>query len=370
MTSCTITHCSSVYGGAAGYLSDGSSCTMTSCTIAHCGAYAGAGAMELDDSSASLWNTAIVNCSSAVQGGGIVLWGSELSLTDSSIVSCHASGNLFGGGAVLMDNSKDFPDNRASLTMTRVHVTDCHTKGSGGALFIAQKSAAILTDTSIVGCSASLDGGAVVMLASSTASLVRSRIINCSALSGSGGAMVVISSRAALIGTTIQKCRVEGFRAEAASYFVQVDRPILTQGGGIFAHGSRTLLQNGTSIVGCYAPGPGSVITGVAGSQFMAQLPAPPGRWIAGSECLVYRESCPSGKGVGDCLKVASQCAREANITARVDGVPCRPATRAQPCAARSIPSSYNHRAGPAAAQGALVLARAHGGLWTPRATL
>ena len=67
---------------------------------------------------------------------------------------------------------------------------------------------------------------------------------------------------------------------------------VTSQGGGIAADGSRLLLADGTSIVGCTA-GSGNALAISDGSQVVYQLPAPPGRWIAGSSCLVYREACP-----------------------------------------------------------------------------
>ena len=155
-----------------------------------------------------------------------------------------------------------------------------------------------------------------------------------------GGAIALINrGSATIIGTTIRNCKADGFSSEGGGYFAQGGLVVSTQGGGVFAQGSRVLLQNGTSVVGCYARGSGSTIASVAGSQVMYRLPAPPGRWIAGSDCLVYREACPMKGSTQDpdCLRIAELCARESNMTATVDGVPCTPAMISQPYAATAI---------------------------------
>lgn len=347
MTSCTITHCktvdragprsSSASGEEGGglFMQGGSRCTMSNCTIAHCRAAQGGGGFWQSRSTCMMTSCTIANCSASIGSGGGVLFmtNSALSLIDSRVVSCHA--NAEGGGVCAAYGA----DLTTGLTMMRVLVTDCHTQGNGGAVALFG-AYAILTDTTVVGCSAKKDGGAMLVWMASTVTLVTSHLVNCWAAAGSGGAIALITRGfATIIGTTVQNCRADGSSfSEGSGYFAQGGTRALAQGGGIFAQGSRVLLQNGTSIVGCYAPGSSSTVASVAGSQVMYQLPAPPGRWIVGSECLVYREACLI-KGATqdpDCLRVADPCARESNISAAVDGVPCTPAMIAQPCAAIS----------------------------------
>lgn len=332
----TLTRASSGEEGGGLYMQGGSRCTMSNCTIAHCRAAQGGGGFWQSRSICMMTSCTIANCSASSGSGGGVLFttNSFLSLMDSCVESCHAYAE---GGGICAAYGADLA---TGLTMKRVLVTDCHTQGNGGAvaLFAAY---AILIDTTIVGCSANKDGGALLVWQASTVTLVTSHLVYCWTTAGSGGAIALITRGfATIIGTTIENCSANGSNfSEGGGYFAQEGGRAIAQGGGIFAQGSRVLLQNRTSIVGCYAPGSSSTMASVAGSQVMYQLPAPPGRWIAGSECLVYREACPM-KGATqdpDCLRVAGPCARESNISAAVDGVPCTPAMIAQPCAAISV---------------------------------
>jgi hypothetical protein len=343
MTSSTITHCKTgdrrgpdAQEGGGLYVHGDSRCTMANCTIAHCRAAQGGGAFLQHRSTCLMTSCTVANCTATIGSGGGVLYitKSALSLIDSRIVSCRAYAEGAGVSAAY----------GSDLTMKRGLVSDCHTEGNGGGVALF-RSYAILTDTFIVGCSSSKDGGALLVWMTSTVTLATSHIVNCSAISGSGGAVALITGGSAtLIGTTIQDCRADGSSFSEGSGYVQGAVVVRSQGGGIFARGSRVLLQNGTSIVGCYAPGSSSTIASTAGSQVMYQLPAPPGRWIAGSECLVYREACPIKGETQDpeCLRVVDQCARESNTTAAVDGVPCTPAMIAQPYAAISIQLNFN----------------------------
>ena len=162
--------------------------------------------------------------------------------------------------------------------------------------------------------------------------------MHCSA-HHAGGAILLLDSEASLYGVTIKGCSAgvdshgRSLRASNAT----------SQGGGVAADGSRVLLANGTSIVGCTA-GSGNALALSDGSEVVYQLPAPPGRWVAGSSCLVYRGPCPAKEVAGklvkdpDCMRTASQCARENNQSAVVDGVPCQKPKLAQPCDWESRP--------------------------------
>ena len=156
-----------------------------------------------------------------------------------------------------------------------------------------------------------------------TATLHFSTIMQCNAHI-SGGGLSLLNSAATLLHTTITGCRAEDANATA-------------QGGGIAAFRSTVLLANGSLIIGSYASGSGRALA-ITGSQVVFKLPAPPGRWIAGTLCAVYRAACPtiedSAGGAStqdpDCLRTASQCSKEQNVTAIIDGVACQPTTFAQ----------------------------------------
>ena len=121
----------------------------------------------------------------------------------------------------------------------------------------------------------------------------------------------MLDSAATLLHTTITGCRAEDANATA-------------QGGGIAAFRSTVLLANGSLIIGSYASGSGRALA-ITGSQVVFKLPAPPGRWIAGTLCAVYRAACPtiedSAGGTStqdpDCLRTASQCSQENRMSLR-----------------------------------------------------
>ena len=58
------------------------------------------------------------------------------------------------------------------------------------------------------------------------------------------------------------------------------------------ADGALLQLTNGTAMLGCDATTGGRTMA-VSSVTALYLLPAPPGRWIAGSTCLVNRRSCP-----------------------------------------------------------------------------
>ena len=62
------------------------------------------------------------------------------------------------------------------------------------------------------------------------------------------------------------------------------------------------------------------------GGEALYQLPAPPGRWIAGVRCIVYRDACPLNDRT--CSGSREACSETPNRTS--DG--CRDATFLQPC--------------------------------------
>ena len=62
-------------------------------------------------------------------------------------------------------------------------------------------------------------------------------------------------------------------------------------GGGLYSHGGRTSLSDGTLISGCSAEGPGSSVFLLAG-EVSYTLPAPAGRWLPNARCEVYRKAC------------------------------------------------------------------------------
>ena len=234
----------------------------------------------------------------------------SITVTDSSIISCSATA---GGGALTVSRSS-----LAALVDSRI--SNCSSLGEGGAVFVRSTSTVTMLRTRITLCSARI-GGAISLSSDATATLHFSTIMQCNAHI-SGGGLSLLDSAATLFHTTINGCRAQDVNAT---------------GGGIAAYRSTLLLANGSSIIGSYASGSGRALA-ITGSQVVFKLPAPPGRWIAGTLCAVYRAACPTIEDPADgtstqdpdCLRTASECSQQQNLTAIVDGVACQPTTFAQ----------------------------------------
>ena len=333
LTSSRITNCyAKEFGGALGaHYQPAVSASFVDCHIESCIAEWGGGAIEVSHgSSLAFTRTSIADCHSIMRQGGAIaaVFGAKVSMKDSSIAGCTARK---GGGGIAI--------NDAYLDTENVLITGCSSSGDGGggAMALMNGATGMLINTRITDCTAAV-GGALRVEAAYLHLAVGSTIMHCSA-HHAGGAISLLDSEASLYGVTIKGCSAgvdshgRSLRASNAT----------SQGGGVAADGSRVLLANGTSIVGCTA-GSGNALALSDGSEVVYQLPAPPGRWVAGSSCLVYRGPCPAKEVAGklvkdpDCMRTASQCARENNQSAVVDGVPCQKPKLAQPCDWESRP--------------------------------
>lgn len=107
------------------------------------------------------------------------------------------------------------------------------------------------------------------------------------------------------------------------------------QGGGLFVVAGKLLMTAGTVLVGNTASGTGAQYIALGGVATYL-LPAPPGSWIAGLRCIVYRGACPRDEkgNVEDpqCEVTTPACQYETTSDAVVDGTQCQPLLSNQPC--------------------------------------
>lgn len=332
LTSSRITNCyAKEQGGAlSAYYQPGVSASFVDCHIESCIAgWDGGAIFATHGPSLAFTRTSIADCHSITRFGGAiaVFLGAKVSMKDSSIAGCTARKGA--GGIGLAANSY--------LDTENVLITGCSSSGDGGAMLLANGATGMLINTRITDCAAAF-GGALLASAAYLHLAVGSTIMHCSA-HHKGGAIRLLNSEASLYGVAIKGCST-GVDSHGRSLRAS---NVTSQGGGVAADGSRVLLANGTSIVGCTA-GSGNALAINDGSDVVYLLPAPPGRWVAGSSCLVYRRPCPAEEVAGqlvkdpDCMRTASQCAREINHSAVVDGVPCQKPKLAQPCDWESRP--------------------------------
>ena len=262
-------------------------------------------------------------------------------ITDSAFYDCHVEAGA--AGALFVESS-------AVAIVRDTTFKGCSADTSGGALYVNSDATLALSNSSIVDCRAK-DGGALTLIGKSTAVLEGLDIANCSAAENGGGLSVGGESAVSILGTRIVGCAAKNGGALAISESTATLRLTLLAnnvaelvGGGVFSEGSRILLAEQTAVVGNLASRPGHALALMIGSTTTYQLPAPPGRWIAGSKCAVYREDCPwLGVAPGryqeeSCLQTVAQCQLEANETAVVGGVACQPVSSSQPCDWRKSP--------------------------------
>ena len=110
------------------------------------------------------------------------------------------------------------------------------------------------------------------------------------------------------------------------------------EGGGIFQGAGELTMHSSTVLRGNRASHGGAQLLSGAGSATYA-LPAPPGHWVVGSRCSVYRTGCPRSL-VGEiispqCAANFAQCARDTRLGANAtadDGSLCTPILSSQPC--------------------------------------
>ena len=334
LTSSRITNCYAKESGGAlsAHHQPAVSASFVDCHIESCIAELDGGAFEVthDGSLLAFTRTSIADCHSITRyGGAISAASAKVSMKDSSIAGCTARIGA-GGIAMYIDSYLDTEN---------VLITGCSSSGDGGggAMILMSGATGMLINTRITDCAAAV-GGALRVSAAYLHLAFGSTIMHCSA-HHAGGAISLLDSEASLYGVTIKGCSA-GVDSHGRSLRAS---NVTSQGGGVAADGSRVLLANGTSIVGCTA-GSGNALALSDGSEVVYQLPAPPGRWVAGSSCLVYRGPCPAKEVAGklvkdpDCMRTASQCARENNQSAVVDGVPCQKPKFAQPCDWESRP--------------------------------
>ena len=108
---------------------------------------------------------------------------------------------------------------------------------------------------------------------------------------------------------------------------------LLWQGGGIHMPAGRLLLANQTLLANNTATGRGDNFL-ATGGEALYQLPAPPGRWIAGVRCIVFRNACPGDNSAAAraCQDSREACSERPDPGPDVTADGCQDATFLQPC--------------------------------------
>ena len=106
-------------------------------------------------------------------------------------------------------------------------------------------------------------------------------------------------------------------------------------GGALYIEDGSVILADRSKLVGNSASGVGRTLMATGGATTYL-LPAPPGHWVAGLKCSVYRKSCERDQkgNVLDtrCEQTAADCSRSPEAYARVNGTNCTELLLSQPC--------------------------------------
>ena len=88
----------------------------------------------------------------------------------------------------------------------------------------------------------------------------------------------------------------------------------MQDGGGLYIWGGDVLLKNATLLRDNSAPGGRGSNYHFTRGVLIYQLPAPPGHWIAGVECIIFREPCPQSSA-SSCADLSQVCGRQPNAS-------------------------------------------------------
>ena len=204
------------------------------------------------------------------------------------------------------------------LTLYRVTITQCS----------AASGAAGNTQGNAYGGALYVDPGGEVEIRGSVLRDCHSRHARAGG-AARGGALYVLGS-AILDDSLVTNC-------SAVAPF-----PSDGQGGAMYVADGTVLLSQRSLLVSNHASGVGSTLY-AGGGVTTYQLPAPPGHWIAGQDCLVYRQACRRDvKGNflnAACPATARECSFLLNESAHAaDGTLCQPLLRSQPCSWEQTP--------------------------------
>jgi hypothetical protein len=174
----------------------------------------------------------------------------------------------------------------------------------GGVMHLSASATATLGNSSVshavaISTEGSARGGVMSLSDGANAWLTNCRIFNVTASSRNdalGGCLMLRNAFVRLVGTQLQSCVAQ---SEAR----------LGEGGAAYVFSAAQLIMSsGTLLQNNQASTSGHTIKLIAAIAAYA-LPAPPGRWVPASRCLVYRAACdPSDELHELCVLAESSC--------------------------------------------------------------
>jgi hypothetical protein len=285
------------------FVADNAIATLSGCTIARASVVAASGlahggVMSIGERArGTLFNCTIVDAaatstSGSAQGGVVGLGQAAAVTIDGCNISRAVARSTFGNvdGGVL-------------------HV---------GASATATLVGSIITNTVAISTAGSARGGMMQLSDNANASLTRCQLTNVSATArhdALGGCLMLHNAFALVVATQLQRCAAQSE---------------MRYGEGGAAHvssASRLIMSSGVLLRDNVASSSGNTIKLIAASAAYV-LPAPPGRWISGSECYVRRAAC-SGASRTLCESVQHACSMNPDaqpiVSTRVGNVTCTP---------------------------------------------
>ena len=334
----------------------GSRVTAVNCTVSHMSASSSSGDVAggvmflYPNAIAILTGCTITNCAATssppwgwyVNGGMIfLLFNATVTLVDCTIArfDAAAQGDVNGGVMYL--------DVDATATLISTSITDSTATSRdgtvfGGVLYFHTNTVARLTGCRVSRITAGSNtsgassgdvlGGIMRLNTNASVTLTDSVLTDVSATAIAGrlarGGCIYATNAASiwLVGTLLQRC--SAISAEGAGG--------AGEGGAAFlGSAARLELSHRTALLGNRASTAGSTLL-ITSASAVAVLPAPTGRWIAGSHCIVRRRACPRDKHYelreAACGAAEEACTRLPAANASFDGTPCQPLEVFQHC--------------------------------------
>ena len=332
----------------------------------------GGGIFARDDATLTLTNMLLASASAVSHGtryaaGGGICAENTATLTITNATISDASAITYRNGVRAQGGAIDAQG--GELILSGVSVVNAIATSTGVATGVATGGAlAIRTTKATVVDSIIRDAvvqgqtnvwGAGVMINDAEVALINTTILNVSAIGTMntsvvrGGGVLAIgdTGRLTVIDCTIAYASVEGpgITAYGGGLFANTEVILMNtiiahsnsvgNGAGLYVGGGVVTLSNATMLYDNHANGSGHNFYATGGITTY-QLPAPPGRWIAGIKCSVFREACElTARGLPSdplCPATVEECNQiaiaNASAVAPSSGHPCQPILPIQPC--------------------------------------
>ena len=181
ITNCKFENCTGKSGAAICVRNDNANLAITGCEFVNCAATENAtvniNAYTLASTgkqTLEVKNSSFQNCTSGESGGALYMASDTDAIIDNvDFISCTVTGANQNGGAICNAS-------KGSFTMTNCDFQSCTAAGNGGAILISKPEAVVnITGSTFTGCTATNCGGAINITSAGTVNITNSQFDNC-----------------------------------------------------------------------------------------------------------------------------------------------------------------------------------------------